>query len=80
MIQDVNSEKLLRDAANVGFKPVDALGRLHSVMSHLTNLQPGNYVITHEPKLGAFVKVYQHSPVVERQVLEHTVITSIIEY
>lgn len=56
-MQKVNTEA----AVHYQYKPHLSLGVLHRICVELSGLEPGNYLLLHSPKHGAFVGILKES-------------------
>jgi hypothetical protein len=59
MIERQSVQEVAQEAAQVGRPNSVMLGTLYNVLLGLADLEAGNYLLSHTPKLGAFVNVLQ---------------------
>jgi hypothetical protein len=53
-------QQSLQDVAQQAGHPISAvLGTLYNILLGLLDLEPGTYLLSHTPKLGAFVNLRQ---------------------
>lgn len=59
MIERHSVQEVAQEAVQVGRPNSVMLGTLYNVLLGLANLEAGRYLLSHTPKLGAFVNVLQ---------------------
>jgi hypothetical protein len=59
MIERHSVQKVAQEAVQLGRPNSAMLGTLYNVLLGLVDLEPGSYLLSHTPKLGAFVNVWQ---------------------
>ena len=59
MIDQHSVQEVAQEAVQVGRPNTVMLGTLYNILLGLVDLEEGSYLLSHTPKLGAFVNVWQ---------------------